>query len=300
MKKLLGLLLIMAFAFAGFTQEMVTEYKATSSTQFGKYMKAPIQVYLADSAKTYLLIQSQTRHRTMSNVFAQGALYYKQVTAGSTSEAEIVANAAAIAVNAANIDTTVLETDTNYTATVTNAANLDTTNMEVDTNYAGLLQLNARASHTITKLVSLYQTIKYPLMTCATYDFAVDGGTISTITLYGDTAFIPANAIIIKVLQDVITAPNSATSNGTIKFVLATEGDLTLNITADNSTTGLLFGIPGTYALDGNALTAANMGIAEAGTYIKTAAARSIDVEIGTANLTAGKIRLYVWYVVSE
>ena len=281
MKKFITFLMILGFAIAGFSQSetIQTEYVKTTTTQFGKYLKAPVFIYLADSTKTYRLKRNYTKFKTMSNVFTDGSAYYEQVSGGATLETEVDVLLDSVADHRTELDATVAETDTNY---------------------AGLLQLNARASHTITKLEDLYQIIKYPLMTYATYDFAVDGGGQGTITLYGDTAFLPDNAIIIKVLQDVITAPNSGTSNGTIKFILNTDGDLTLDITADNSTTGLLFGIPGTYALDGGALTAANMGIAEAGTYIKTTALRSVDVTIATADLTAGKIRLYVWYVVSE
>jgi len=172
----------------------------------------------------------------------------------------------------------------------------------IATNLASVTTLNNRDVH-LPDTNNSY-IVKHPLMAVATYDFAVDGtgtgGFARTVTLHGDTALIPDNAIITQVLQDVITAPNSAGDGGTIKFKLATDGDLTLNITADDGTSGLLYGVPKTYALDGNALTAANMGIAIDDTFIKTTGARSIDVEIGTEALTAGKIRLFVWYVVSE
>ncbi|MFN3405861.1 MAG: hypothetical protein ACK40G_17330 [Cytophagaceae bacterium] len=115
------------------------------------------------------------------------------------------------------------------------------------------------------------------------YDFALHGGAVGDIAL-DPSVVIPDNAIITEVIQDIVTAPDSGTDDdGTIKLKLAVDGDLTEDVTADAGTDGIVAGIP-----DG---TVENM--------IKTTAARVPQVEIGTNDLTEGKIVYFIKYIQS-
>ncbi len=118
------------------------------------------------------------------------------------------------------------------------------------------------------------------------YDFAVLGGAVATINLVddeGNLAVIPDNAVIERVVVDVITQPVSSGS-ATVAIGANTTTDI-LGATAKASLpVGLLEGVPvGTVA-----------------TAVKLTAARNITATIGTAALTAGKINVFVEYYVSE
>jgi hypothetical protein len=115
----------------------------------------------------------------------------------------------------------------------------------------------------------------------AQYDFSADGGTQGDIGL-GVT--IPDDSVVLFVTQDVLVAPDSAGNTGTIKLKMPTDGDLTANITADAGTSGLVDGVQ-----DWSAANA-----------IKTTAARELTVEVGTEDMTAGKINFFVTYAVSD
>lgn len=123
------------------------------------------------------------------------------------------------------------------------------------------------------------------MMVCV-YDFAVLGGAVGDIGLLddeGNAAMVPAKAIVTKVLVDTITAPTSG-GLATVALKLVNAADL-LGATAKASVTGILDGVP--------AETAA--------TAVKNGAADSqVKVTVGTAALTAGKLRVFVEYNQSE
>ncbi|WP_416192854.1 hypothetical protein [Nitrobacter sp. TKz-YC01] len=56
----------------------------------------------------------------------------------------------------------------------------------------------------------------------------------------------------------------------------------------------------GAFALDGNALTQIAMGAAQAGAMIKTTAIREITATVATAALTAGKMNVFVEFLISD
>lgn len=119
----------------------------------------------------------------------------------------------------------------------------------------------------------------------AVYSFAVDGGAIGTISLNddeGNIATLPDNAIVTRAWSDVVT---TATSGGaaTVSIGIVSTVDI-MAATAVASVTGILEGIP-----DG---ATANM--------IKLAAVKQVKVAIAVAALTAGKINVYIEYVLSE
>lgn len=115
------------------------------------------------------------------------------------------------------------------------------------------------------------------LMTAhARYDFAVDGGAVSTI-VPSNSAIIPDNAIITNVFHSTTTA---LTSGGSATLAI-TAGGVTLNaaVAFDNAD----------YADEGVIANAVND---------KTTSATGIQFVIATAALTAGVVDVYVQYYV--
>lgn len=114
------------------------------------------------------------------------------------------------------------------------------------------------------------------------YDFAVDGGAVSTITLRGDNS-IPAGSYILGGFIEVDTA---LTSGGSATVAVSVEGaGDTLAAAAISgapwSTTGRKSVIP--------AFTGA--------TSLKTTVARSVTIAVAVAALTAGKFRVVLVYI---
>jgi hypothetical protein len=107
------------------------------------------------------------------------------------------------------------------------------------------------------------------------WDFSVDGGAVGNINL-GVT--IPDNALLVEVVRDVLTAPTSGTSTGTIQLNVPTDGAVDASLTAD-----------------GAAASAATFDT----TPLKLSAARELRVTIGTEAITAGKIKWFVRYMKS-
>lgn len=115
------------------------------------------------------------------------------------------------------------------------------------------------------------------------YDFAVDGGAISTIVMRGTTGnFIPAGSYIMGGLLEVDTLLTSGGA-ATVGVNSQAAGDIVAPITvagAPWSTIGLKSIIP---AWSG-------------ATAIKTTIDRSLAITIGAFTLTAGKFRCIVFY----
>jgi hypothetical protein len=116
----------------------------------------------------------------------------------------------------------------------------------------------------------------------ADYDFAVDGGAASTITLRGDNA-IPNGAYIVGGFVDVLTA---VTSGGAATVAVNSQGagDVVAAAAVSGapwSTTGIKSVIP----------------VFTGATVVKTTAPRSLAITIATAALTAGRFRVVVFYV---
>ena len=111
----------------------------------------------------------------------------------------------------------------------------------------------------------------------ADYDFAVDGGAASTITLRGDNT-IPAGSVITGGYIDVETACASAT--GTIAIQAEGAGDILAATAQAGLTTGRKSVVP------------ASTGA----TSVKTTAERNLKIVIATAAFTAGKFRVVLFY----
>lgn len=117
------------------------------------------------------------------------------------------------------------------------------------------------------------------------YDFAVDGGAISTIPLRagaGSHGPIPANAVVVGGYLEVLTLFTTGTA-ATAALTVEGANDLqtaTIVSGAPYSTTGIKSIVP--------AFTGA--------TAIKTTVARSPSIVIATGTITAGKARLVLVY----
>lgn len=116
------------------------------------------------------------------------------------------------------------------------------------------------------------------------YDFAVDGGEVSTITLMKDT-FIPSGATIVGGWIEIDT---TLTSGGaaTIAVQVEAAGDVVPAVAVASWTAGRKQIVPG--------LTAGSTLAASA--VVRTTAARDISVVIAAAALTAGKFSVVLIY----
>ena len=112
----------------------------------------------------------------------------------------------------------------------------------------------------------------------AVYDFTVDGGAVGDIPFRGDG--VPLGAIISDVMIDVLTVVTGASATLAIKLESA----------ADLQSAAAISGAPWSTATPKRATFTATS------TPFKTTADRRITATVGTANLTAGKIVVWVRY----
>ena len=114
------------------------------------------------------------------------------------------------------------------------------------------------------------------------YDFAVDGGAISTIVLRSNDGPIPAGSYIVSGVLDILTLFTTGTAAVAALTVEAANDIVSSTIVsgAPYSTTGLKSIIPaGTGA-----------------TAVKTTVTRAPSIVIATGTITAGKCRLVLFY----
>lgn len=118
-----------------------------------------------------------------------------------------------------------------------------------------------------------------------TYNFAVDGGAQSTITLAANTT-IPKNAIITNVYFNSTTALAGASATVAFGTSAGSSSSALLAATAITSFTlnALVHGVPTPQT---------------ASTFVKMSTAGQVTITIATANLTAGVIEAYIEFVVS-
>lgn len=110
------------------------------------------------------------------------------------------------------------------------------------------------------------------------YDFAVDGGAASTITLRTNDGPIPSGSVITHGYVDVTSSCLSAT--GTIALNSEGAGDLVAAVGQASWTAGRKSIVP----------------VATGATSVKTTAARNPAMTIATASYTAGVFRLVLFY----
>lgn len=114
----------------------------------------------------------------------------------------------------------------------------------------------------------------------ATYDFSTMGGATTAAISLGQT--LPAGAIIIRSWIDTKTALTS-TGSATVALKLASSNDV-------KTATG--------YASFSGIIEGAQTGAASA--FLKLSAAKTLTMNIATAQLTAGKFTAFLEYVVGD
>lgn len=114
------------------------------------------------------------------------------------------------------------------------------------------------------------------------YDFAVDGGAVSTIVLRSKDGAIPSGSYILSGVLDVLTGFTTAAAAVAGLQVEAANDIVASTIVsgAPYSTTGLKSIIP----------------VGTGASAVKTTAARAPSIVIGTGAITAGKCRLVLVY----
>ena len=116
------------------------------------------------------------------------------------------------------------------------------------------------------------------------YDFAVDGGLVSTIAITGGTP-IPSGSTIVGGYVDVLTP---CTSGGAATIACQVEGanDILTAVGVASWTAGVK-----------NILPAETTGALTASTHVRTTAARNISIVVATAALTAGKFDVVLFVI---
>lgn len=126
------------------------------------------------------------------------------------------------------------------------------------------------------------------------------------IAAHGLGVTLPINAILEKAYVDVITTFTSATDAGTIAIHAQGAGDIIAAIAISDGTNVWDAGIHGSKigfpALGADAAhdTAVEVAALFTGTYLKLTAARELTVTVAVEALTAGKLILFVEYVISD
>jgi hypothetical protein len=113
------------------------------------------------------------------------------------------------------------------------------------------------------------------------YDFAVDGGLVSTITLRSNDGEIPIGSVIEGGYADVVTPLASATGTGALQAEAAND------IIAAAAASGAPWSTAGRKSVVPSFTGA---------TTVKTTAKRKPALVVGTAALTAGKFDLVLFY----
>lgn len=135
----------------------------------------------------------------------------------------------------------------------------------------------------------------------ATFD-ASSGAAIAT---HGLGVFIPAKATVVDAWYEVETTFTSATDAATIALQANGADDLVAAIAIsaagdiwDDGSRGCL---PGSFAqADGDSDTAILAAARKAGSFIKMSDTKELSAVVAVEALTAGKLNLFVKYIVSE
>lgn len=138
----------------------------------------------------------------------------------------------------------------------------------------------------------------------ATFDPSANTGE-RTVAAHGLGVYIPSKAIITNAWYDVITTFTTASADsGTIALSVEGAGDLkaaiAVSAAGDVWDAGIRGCLPGSYA---EATVAGDTAVLDAArkaaSYVKTTAERELTATVATAALTAGKLNLFVEYVLS-
>jgi hypothetical protein len=170
----------------------------------------------------------------------------------------------------------------NVAASVNPSGDIDVTN-------AGLFSIAAGVVTEADLVAATTDSLGAHRLYRETYDFAVEGGAISTIAL---GTSLPDNAIVRYCYYDVLTTLTSSTDAATMAINIPTDGDLQAAIAISD----------GTNPYDAGLIECDTKGtdMSDPSTFIKTTAARDVSVVIAVEAVTAGKFVLYLVYDVSD
>lgn len=170
---------------------------------------------------------------------------------------------------------------------VSNVATAVDLSGDVTVDNAGAVTIAAGAVDEAMLAVPTADALNVKRILRATYDFAVDGGTISVIGL---GVSLPDNAIVTRSWYEVITTFESSTDAATVSLSIPTD-DVDGIVTAVAISTGTPW--------DAGYQEGIQDGTAAAFT-VKTTAARELSMEIAVEAVTAGKMVVFCEYVVSD
>jgi hypothetical protein len=139
----------------------------------------------------------------------------------------------------------------------------------------------------------------------ATYD--VSSGDSGSAEAHGLGVYIPAKAVITRAIVDVVsTFTDGDTDAATIALSVQSANDLVSAIAISDTSNvwdagvrGSKIGFPN-FGADSAHDSAVEVAALFAGSMLKTTAVREITATVGTAAVTAGKMNVYVWYVISD
>jgi len=144
-----------------------------------------------------------------------------------------------------------------------------------------------------------------PKVAVATYD--VSGGDSGATAAHGLGVYIPDNAVITRVLVDVVTTfTDGDTDAATIALHVQSANDIVSAIAISDSSNVWDAGIHGSkigfpnFGADAAHDSALEVAALFAGSMLKTTAVREITATVATAALTAGKMNVYVEYLISD
>lgn len=139
----------------------------------------------------------------------------------------------------------------------------------------------------------------------ATYD--VTGGDSGASGAHGLGVYIPSKAIITKAWVDVVTTfTDGASDTATIALHVQAANDIVSALAIADATNvwdagvhGSKIGFPN-FGADAAHDSALEVAALFAGSYLKMTAVREITATVAIADLTAGKMNVYVEYVLSD
>jgi hypothetical protein len=156
---------------------------------------------------------------------------------------------------------------------------------------------------------SKYQGQQVREIAVATFDPSANTGQ-RTVAAHNLGVYLPNKAVIINAFYDVVTTFTSAADTATIKLGLVTQDDAAFvaAIAINDSTNPWDSGLHGTLTAGTTTLTEAAPNTRTqvvhakdiAAGYIKTTAERELVATVAVQALTAGKLNLYVEYVISD
>lgn len=158
-----------------------------------------------------------------------------------------------------------------------------------------------RVENNVSQVRTVHEGAGVREVVVGVYD--VSGGDSGAIGSHGLGVYLPDNAVITRVIIDVVTTFVTASADaGTIAVQIQSANDVVAAIAVSDASNVWDAGIRstkiGTYATSGNAETALVQGASAAASMLKTTAIRELTVVTAGQVVTAGKAVFYVEYFV--